>query len=356
MIRRPRCILWSWTRTRSDRETQEGKSLSPMSQDHARRPPRLASAEIHGLPRIENLDDLANVTGIGRAPLRWMLYGRHHYTTFQIPKRHGGFRAIARPKPALAALQRWILRSILDRLHSAPGCCGFERGSKLIDNATPHTGAKAILCLDIEGFFPSISAARVATVFRIAGYRTDVASMMAQFCTRDGVLPQGAPSSPKLANLVCFRLDRRLRQFAEKSGFVYSRYADDMTFSGPSSSRLAKALPMLEHIVNSTGFAVNRGKTRLLGGGRALRVTGLVVSPHSVGIGRRKVRELRVRLHRLRTKSDCVSTDLPSLQGWLDYVSDVDQPRYCSLVRYIEALRRTSSISCLAALRTRKAL
>ena len=274
-----------------------------------------------------------------------------NYTTFRMPKKSGGYRQIAHPNPPLKAVQRWILKNILDKLYTTPSCHGFARGSKLRHHAEQHIGANAILSLDIENFFPSISVAQVTNVFRVSGYCSAAASMLARLCTYLGALPQGAPSSPKLANLTCFGMDYRLAGFAAKRGFVYTRYADDMSFSGASACALAKAKPFIAHIIHDSGFRLNPRKTRLAGPGRALTITGLIVSSDGVGIGRQLLRKMRARIHCVHTGVD--DAGVVGIQGWLDFISDVDLARYRMLIEYIERLQASSTTSGLSALRIR---
>ncbi|WP_437990666.1 retron St85 family RNA-directed DNA polymerase [Sorangium sp. So ce145] len=311
-----------------------------------------ASFDIHGLPRIETFEDLAVHARLSGRQLWWLLFAGHKaYTTFRIAKKTGGFRPIAHPIRMLRSTQRWILRSILDKLHTTPSSYGFERGSKLRYHAEQHRGARAILTVDIENFFSSISMAQVTQVFRVAGYPSPAASMLARLCTCMGALPQGAPSSPRLANLVCFRMDRRLAQFAERRGIVYTRYADDLSFSSSCVRVLARARPFISHIVHDAGFRLNRRKSRLVGPRSRKTITGLVLASETVGIGRQQLRELRARIHRAHTGRDTLSLD--AIQGWLDYVSDADPARYRILVRYIERLRANATASGLERLRVR---
>jgi RNA-directed DNA polymerase len=185
------------------------------------------SFDIHGLPRILTIHDLAAHSGLSSRVI-WRLATSPHkaYTTFRVGKKAGGTRLIESPSAPLRVLQRWILRNILDRLQTTSSSFGFERGSKLRLHAEEHAGARALLTVDIKNFFPSISIAQVTRVYRIAGYGSAAASILARLCTCRGALPQGSPSSPRLANLVCFRMDRRLSQFADRRGVVYTRYAD----------------------------------------------------------------------------------------------------------------------------------
>lgn len=311
-----------------------------------------ASFDIHGLPRIVTFHDLAAHSEISSRRLWWLATAGHRaYTTFRLAKKSGGARRIDRPIPSLRVAQRWILRNILDKLQTTPCSFGFERGSKLRFHAEEHAGARAVLTLDIKNFFPSISIAQVTQVFRIAGYPSSAASILARLCTCRGTLPQGAPSSPRLANLVCYRMDRRLAKFAERRGFVYTRYADDMSFSAPSASTLATSRPFISHIIHDSGFRLNTAKSRLVGPRGRKTVTGLVLAEQTVGIGRQRLRELRARIQHAHIALD--SPNLNPIQGWLDHVSDADPNRYQVLARYIERLRAGSITSGLASLRIR---
>ena len=311
-----------------------------------------ASFDIHGLPRIATIHDLAAHSGLSSRRLWYFAFAGHGaYTTFRIAKKSGGTRLIQSPSYPLRIVQRWILRNILDRLDTTPSSFGFERGSKLRLHALEHVGARAVLTLDIKDFFASISIARVTRVYRTAGYPSSAASILAHLCTCGGALPQGAPSSPRLANLACFRMDRRLSRFAERKGIVYTRYADDMSFSASSAATLAKARPFITHIVRDSGFRLNSPKTRLIGPQGRRTVTGLVLAGETAGIGRSRLRELRARIQHAHLESG--SPNLSAIQGWLDYVSDADPSRYEILVRYIERLRERSTTSGLKSLRIR---
>lgn len=287
--------------------------------------------------------------------LHWLLFapGGVTYTTFRIRKKAGGYRTIDRPHPALKRVQRWILRNILDKLRASANSFGFERGSRICEHASQHVGARAILSLDIENFFPSISIAQVTAVFRAAGYEPRGASLLARLCTYRQALPQGAPTSPKIANLVCFRMDRRLAGASERVESVYTRYADDLSFSSSTPASLAKLYPLVVRIIRDSGFRVNSAKTRIMGARRAMRVTGLIVGPDGVGIGRKRLRELRARIHRLHTARS-EEAEVACVQGWLDFISGVDPVRYESLVRYVDGLRSNSARPRLDGLRLRK--
>jgi retron-type reverse transcriptase len=268
--------------------------------------------------------DLADALGITVRRLCWLAFHaevatRIHYVHFQVPKRSGGTRTLARPHQALAAAQRWILEHILSRLPVSAACHGFVPGRSIVSNAALHAGQDLVVNLDLENFFPSIGFRRVRKVFHGAGYSPAVATVLALLCTecpRRAVeyagrrywvatgprgLPQGACTSPALSNQVALRLDRRLSGLAGRLGLTYSRYADDLTFSGPSTLglRLGYFLNTLERIVLDEGFTLNRKKTRILRQNTRQTVTGLVVNERP-SLPRRELRRLRAILHRAR--------------------------------------------------------
>lgn len=216
-------------------------------------------------------------------------------------------RLLEIPKARLMAMQRRILREIIALLPPHPACQGFRKGTSILTFAAPHAGQPMILRFDLKNFFPSVPARRVRAIFRSLGYPAEVAHLLAGLCTNqtpDAVrrrrpgyagqpelwtefqaflgphLPQGAPTSPALANLAAYRLDARLAGLAKRSGLVYTRYADDLAFSGPRRSRLwrVRFAAYAEAIADAEGFRVNREKTKtLLPGGRQ-ELCGVVVN------------------------------------------------------------------------------
>jgi retron-type reverse transcriptase len=272
------------------------------------------------LPPLDSAQQLAEALGLTVAQLRWMAYHREaasrvHYRRFTIPKRNGKERPIWAPLPRLKAAQHWILRNIVEKLLVHGAAHGFLPGRSILTNAEVHTGGRIVVRMDIEGFFPTVTLRRVKGVFRKAGYREQVATLLALLCTEaprevvrlDGkdyyvalgprCLPQGAPTSPALTNTLCLRLDQRLTGLARKLGWRYTRYADDLTFSLPDGHKgppnLGKLLGVVRRIVEEEGFAINPEKTRVARKGGRQTVTGLVVN----GAGRpRAPRQLRRRL------------------------------------------------------------
>jgi retron-type reverse transcriptase len=272
-----------------------------------------------GLPIIHDSRELAAAMGIPLARLRWLTYHRRgatlvHYHRFQIPKKSGGMRSISAPKPALAAAQDWVLRWIFQPLAPEPEAHGFVRNRSIVTNAAPHVGRAVVINLDVKDFFPSITFRRVKGLFYFLGYSEHVATVLALLCTEaprlpvsvDGKriyialgerrLPQGACTSPAITNAICRALDRRLAGVARRHGFTYTRYADDLTFSGDETHAIRGLLWSVRMILADEGLTEHEAKTRVMRRGRRQEVTGVTVN-EKLGVSRQYVRELRAILH-----------------------------------------------------------
>lgn len=289
-----------------------------------------------GLPAISCLDDFTLSTRLSFGKIQFLSFASDSlYKVYYLPKISGGTRQIAQPSRELKALQGWILRNILDKLLSSPYSTGFEIGSSILDNAKPHVGSSYILTIDLENFFPSIKANKVYGVFRSIGYNKEISTLFTNLCTYSGRLPQGAPTSPKLANLICSKLDSRIQGYVGPKGITYTRYADDMTFSAHTATKIQKTKQFINTIVYDENFIINKFKTKVCGTKRQKKVTGLVLSENSVGIGRVKLREIRAQLHHLYTEK---KDDYSSVNGILSYVYSVDKKAYIKLYKYIDKL------------------
>lgn len=278
-----------------------------------------------GLPLLGTFTDVAAWLGLKPAELQWLTYHREaltseHYTRFEIPKRNGGTRVISSPKPALKSAQELILRQILDKLHYHPAATAFRPGLSIVHNAQRHVGSNVVVKIDLKDFFPSIHFDEVWRVFHQLGYNSGVATVLALLCTEspravmtlDGKqhfvalgprsLPQGASTSPSLANLAAHVLDTRIAALASKTSWVYSRYADDLIFSSSSGDASPhRLLRVIGKIVAETGFTVNPSKTRVMRSPNRQTVTGLLVN-ESVKPTRQDVKRIRAFLHQCRTK------------------------------------------------------
>jgi retron-type reverse transcriptase len=299
---------------------------------------RLARFE---LPRLATEAELAEWLGIPLPRLRWYTHDRAadttwHYVRYTIPKRSGGERVILAPKSELKRLQRTVLDGLLARVPTAPAAHGFVRGRSILTNARPHAERGAVLKLDLKDFFPSITAPRVRGLFIALGYPFSVAATLALLCTeydrepfeRDGTryyvsvgprhLVQGAPTSPALANLAAWKLDRRLAGLASKHGATYTRYADDLTFSCDDPEAIRGVRVVAKRIIAEEHFALNLAKTHLAERATRQVVTGLVVNDGPAA-PRELRRRLRATLHNAR-RTGLAAQNRDGRAAWAAYL------------------------------------
>ena len=307
----------------------------------------VVAAQRWGLPAIESVGALAEWLSLTGPELEWFAelkalgnklhrFKLQHYRYDIVTKRFGGVRLIESPKPRLKELQRLILAGILDRIPTHQAVHGFVKGRSIVTLAASHTGKQVLLRLDLKDFFPAFPAARVQAFFRTLGYPDTVASLLAGICTnavpRDvwrvlpqGMdpllwfearalythphLPQGAPTSPALANLMTYRLDCRLAGLAKSVDAAYTRDADDLAFSGgvEFNRSVERFSTQAAAIALEEGFSVNHRKTRIMRQSVRQQVAGVVVN-EKVNVCRRDVDLLEAIL------TNCVRTG-PELQN-----------------------------------------
>jgi retron-type reverse transcriptase len=251
----------------------------------------------------------------------------YDYTTFGIPKRSGGVRTIEAPTPKLKALQRTILHRLLNGLPVHPAAAGFVPGRSIVDNARPHVGQAVVVNIDLADFFPSVTHQRVEAFFRAIGWSAEASAVLANICTRDGHLPQGAPTSPALSNLANRKLDTRLDKLARKFGGHYTRYADDLTFSFPAyAAGTRKVLAHIRTIIEAEGYRIQmKKKVRVQRAHQRQTATGLVVNA-TVNAPRALRRKLRAMRHHAQT-GRLPSSERARLQGWEAFIGMVKKQR-----------------------------
>ncbi len=277
-----------------------------------------AAARTWGLPAIDSPGDLAKWLGLAPGELRWFAdlkalgYKRtgeqlRHYHYRILAKRVGRVRLIEAPKPRLKDLQRQILLWILEKVAPHPAVHGFVKGLSIKTFVAPHVGQRVVLRMDLRDFFPTFGGVRIQNLFRTLGYPEAVADLLGGICTNaaprniwndiskdlgpvrvEGArrlyarphLPQGAPTSPALANISFYRVDCRLSGLAESSGASYTRYADDLAFSGGEEfEKGAERFGLhVAAILLDEGFAVNHRKTRVMRQGVRQHLAGLVTN------------------------------------------------------------------------------
>ncbi len=299
--------------------------------------------EANGVPPLNNVGEMRQLLGIrSEAQLGYLLLATDNengpYTTFTIPKRDGSQRAISAPKAQLRWVQRLLLDKILARVAPHEAAHGFVAGRSTVTNARPHRGAAVVLKFDLTDFFPTIHYYRVVGLFTSLGYHVgdatfrnsddsrNVAPTLARLCcyTDDSrswgtaLLPQGAPTSPALSNLVCRRLDRRLTGLAQRNGGVYTRYADDLTFSFKEAPvALGRFRWWVDQICHQEGFLINQRKFRVIRASQRQVVTGLVVND-DLRVPREERRRFRAILHNCRQQG--VASQSRGNPGFGDYL------------------------------------
>lgn len=337
-----------------------------------------AKAEASGVPPILTLRHLAFRTGIEYKYLRSVIANTDgsHYREYSITKRSGGRRRIMVPEPRLMALQRWIVREILRGRSAHDSSFAYSRESSIRKCAERHAGAGWLLKLDIHDFFESIPERSVYRVFRELGYQPLVAFELARLCTRPwvappsaraderrvkgfwrrgidvyrrrytGYLPQGAPTSPMLSNLVCRRLDQELASYADAKGITYTRYSDDITFSGPPGSfcrtEVLSIIGEVRVILAWRGLRLHENKISVVPPGARKVVLGLLVD----GGAPRLSREVRQRisdhvrgielfgllLHKEHRKFDSVAGMVAHIGGLLRFARHIE-PQFADPLR-----------------------
>jgi retron-type reverse transcriptase len=239
------------------------------------------------------------------------------YREATIPKRSGGVRRLAVPSDATKSLQRRLAARVLARLRAHAAASAYERGRSIATNAAPHVGRAVVIKLDVVDFFTSTTTDRVRAFFQRIGWNREAAELLTRFVTHEGGLPQGAPTSPRLSNLVNFGIDVRLAKVAARYRGSYTRYADDITFSFPKDypRHVRGVIQKTRRILKAHGYELHqKKKLRILRRHHRQLVTGLVVNER-INLPRKKRRELRAALHRLATGRRATLTP-EQLAGW----------------------------------------
>jgi RNA-directed DNA polymerase len=253
------------------------------------------------LPVIFSLKHFSLLIGMDFTDVIKIIQNRNNYYSYYLmKKKKGGFRRIVAPYKDLKFMQSWIKENILDKIDTSQQATGFIKGKSILTNAKNHENSNVILNIDLSNFFETITEKRVYGIFSSLGYSKNLAVEFAKICTaqiseekydamppekqkyfkeiyqlKESVLVQGAPTSPNLSNLVCRRLDLRLSKLANKLGINYSRYADDITFSGNESN--LPSIGIFKKIIEDEGFIINWDKVGRYKKGQRQIVTGLLI-------------------------------------------------------------------------------
>lgn len=255
---------------------------------------------------------------------------RKHYRTFLIPKGRRR-RTIRAPRVALKLIQRWI-GFHLERSIAWPGhVTGFVTGRSHLTAVKAHTDAQWVYSVDIENFFPSVSRARVRYVLESLGYSSHASETISSLVCFDDALAQGSPSSPTLANLAMRDLDSKLLEITRLNGYRYTRYADDLVFSGLHESPSEEIRAQIKAEIEADGWRLASEKEYFAVRPKRLKVHGILVDSLVPRLTRGYRNKLRAYRHMLQNAS-LSDVDRKRLQGHVDYADSVD--------RYFISLRK----------------
>jgi len=280
--------LNEWSRYFLDRGISEDKSVTYLKY--------IKKLNKNNCPIIFEFDHLSKLLGIKRQELAKMVNSpESFYREFTIPKRKGGTRDITAPYPSLLHCQRWIYKNILltQKIHDSVH--GFAPGRSIISNASCHLSQDVMLKMDLENFFPSIPINWVINYFNKIGYAQNVSFYLASLCCHKSHLNQGSATSPYLTNILLRSLDGRLSKLSKSYNLNYTRYADDMTFTGKYIPH--KYIKIVSDIIESYSLKININKTNLLTKPGQRIVTGISVSGNKLTLPRQARREIKKEMY-----------------------------------------------------------
>lgn len=294
--------------------------------------------------------ELAVFLGLSSRALADVLrHPTRYYRTFSIRKKSGGRRQICAPDGVLTTIQRAIHRRILDQVPVHRAAYAYVSGRSMMNCAAPHKGKQYLWNIDLLDFFVHVGTARVTALFEGIGYPAAAASYLAELCTLRNQLPQGAPTSPALSNLVLRPVDQQLSTLCRKNKVTYTRYADDLNFSAMQPIK-EEFRATVEAILGEQGFRINPLKNWYVGPGGQRKVVGLVINK-GVSVPRKLRRRIRAICHRFSQNPDGLADQYQSLTGLINWVRQFHKKEGNS---YLRLLRESMTKPNTAPLRAPK--
>ena len=265
-----------------------------------------------GVPIINSFEHLCEQLSITEQLLYFLTYKKEYcYDEVVIPKKDKTERKLHVPNLSLKVVQRWILK----------------------ENAERHKKNIFLLEMDITNFFGTITEQQVYRLFCNIGYNSKVAGVLANLCTYNDYLPQGAVTSPYIANLVCYHMDARINGYCSRKDIVYTRYADDLTFSSNNRMLLNKVEKFIKYIVKDEGFVINEKKTRYLSNDVKKTVTGITINGDSIHVDKKFKRNLRAQIYQSIKSKDYGNNS--QILGKIAYVNSIEDGFRNKMVKYI---------------------
>jgi retron-type reverse transcriptase len=256
----------------------------------------------------------------------------NHYRSYPIKKSSGALRWIDAPQDELKIVQKKILNRLLYQFRAHESAVGFIKHISVKDGAEKHLGNKVVLCMDVQNFFGSFSLFQVYAAFgymlrkftdtkKSFSYDSEDLDILVKLTTYKACVPQGAPTSPALANIICRQMDRELKAIADKNDLVYTRYADDLAFSHARKNfKITKVIEQTKKILSYYGLKLNKKKTRVLRPHKRMCITGVVIN-EKLSVPKYVWRNVRAQLHNLSKKGESLTLDdYQKLRGKIEWI------------------------------------
>jgi retron-type reverse transcriptase len=275
----------------------------------------------------------------------YITFADKYYKSFYVSKKKKTKkREIDSPSKELKGIQRWVLHNYFNNIELSKRANGFIKNRGIKRHARFHLGKQFILTIDIKDFFPSISQKMVYDA--LSNYFDDnrLLLKLSKLCTYKRYLPQGAPTSPFLSNLVFLNIDEEISSYCNSKLINYSRYADDLVFSSDNKNSLVESYSFVNKILVNNSFIINKSKTRYLSGKGALKITGININDNKLTVSKDLKRKVRSMFHKFIIKND-KSVNINSAIGYMSFIKDIEPEYYAKLIRYIQELNLKKTLS-----------
>lgn len=298
------------------------------------------------LPVLIKFSDFQSKIRLSSKLIYWLAYENNdeRYVTYYISKSSGKKREINEPCLALKIIQKWILVNILEKLNVTQYSYGFKKGdcNPMKECASRHKNNLYLMKLDIKNFYNSISKKKVRKIFSSI-YNSEIAYLLTNLCVHKDCLPQGAPTSAYLANLVSISLDNRIAGYCNKHKITYTRYADDMFFSCNNRQALREIYPMINKIIKSEGYSLNLSKTNFKSVSSKRSVLGITINDGNLKCSKELKRNIRSIIYNSIMQGDYSLNE--KVRGYIAYVDSVEDGYKTKCTKYIEGLLKSDKIS-----------
>jgi len=289
---------------------------------------------------MNKIDEFILETGLNRSAIEnYITFADAYYNTFYIKKKQKGkMRIIDCPNANLKSIQRWILNKYLNKIEISKRANGFVQNRGIKRNAMFHLNKKYILSIDIKDFFPSITQKQVFEVLFKKFNDKGFALKLAKLCTFKRKLPQGAPTSPALSNIVFNEIDDSIMRFCNSKLVNYSRYADDLTFSSDNKNNLVTIYRYVNNLLRENGFRINKKKTRYLSGKGKMEITGVYINSGKPKVSKELRKQVRAELFNYFIK-DNSSINIKRLAGNISFIKSIESDYQKKIEGYIAKLK-----------------